>query len=211
MRFVGWRSATFALALVAATAVSAATDFVSTWKAPEATSLKGTGKGNKVIALVMAKNEGSRRAGEDALAREVTGRGAIGVPLYSITPAGAVTDEALARAAVEKEGAVGLVVLRPIGSHDKVYTTPVTYMGPGYSNFWGGYWGYGWGAPWGTVVGGEIRSDFIVYIEALVYSVTQNKLVWAGTSKSANPKNVDKLVKDIVSALVKEMKKAKLL
>lgn len=211
MNVVGQRTATLALVLVTAAAVTAAADFVSTWKAPDATSLKGTGKGNKIIAVVMAKNEGSRRAGEDALAREITGRGAIGVPLYSITPAGSVTDEALARAAVEKEGAVGVVVLRPIGSHDKVYTTPVTYMGPGYSNFWGGYWGYGWGAPWGTVSGGEIRSDFIVYIEALVYSSTQNKLVWAGTSKSSNPKNVDRLVKDIVSALVKEMKKAKLL
>jgi hypothetical protein len=200
-----------ALGLVTATAVSAAADFISTWKAPDATSLKGVGQGNKVIAIVMAKNEGSRRAAEDALAREITGRGAIGVPLYTITPAGSVTDEALAKAAVEKEKAVGVVVLRPIGSHDKVYTTPETYMGPGYSNFWGGYWGYGWGAPWGTVVGGEIRADFIVYIEASVYSVTQNKLVWAGTSKSSNPKNVDRLVKDIASALVKELKKAKLL
>ena len=211
MKLDGWRGAAVALALVTATPAAFGTDFISTWKAPDATSLKGTGKGNKIVAVVMAKVEGTRRASEDALAREITGRGAIGVPLYTLTPEGSPASEAQARAAVEKENAVGVVVLRPIGSQENVYTTPVTYMGPGYSNFWGGYWGYGWGGAWGTVVGGEMRTDFIVHIEALVYSVKQNKLMWAGQSKTSNPKNVDKLVKDIVSAIVKEMKKAKLL
>jgi hypothetical protein len=197
------------LALILAACKS--TGFQSTWKAPDATSLKGQGQGQKIVAIVMSKNEGTRRASEDALARELTKRGAIGVPLYSITPAGAVTDEAAARAAVEKEGAVGVVVLRPIAQQDKVYTTPVTYAGPGYSTFWGGYWGYGWGAPWGTVSGGDVRTDFIIIIETLVYSVKQNKLMWVGQSKTTNPDNVDALVKDIVSAVVVEMKKQNLL
>jgi hypothetical protein len=60
-------------------------------------------------------------------------------------------------------------------------------MGPGYSNFWGGYWGYGWGAPYGTVTGGEVRTDYIVSIETLIYSVKQNKLVFGAQSKTTNP------------------------
>ena len=205
------RRAALIVGLALTLAACKSTMWVSTWKAPDATSLKGTGQGQKIIAIVMSKNEGTRRASEDALAREITARGAVGVPLYSITPAGAVTDEAMARAAVEKEGAIGVVVLRPVAQQDKVYTTPVTYAGPGYSSFWGGYWGYGWGAPWGTVTGGDIRTDFIIIIETLVYSVKQNKLLWVGQSKTTNPDNVDKLVNDIVSAVVVEMKKQNLL
>ncbi len=195
-----------ALGLTACTSTS----FVSTWKAPDATPL--TGQGQKVVAVVMAKNEGTRRAGEDALAREITSRGNnIGVPLYSITPGNDPASEAQARAAVEKEGAAGVVVFRPVGSHQETYTTPVTYMGPGYSNFWGGYWGYGWGAPYGTVSGGEVRTDLVVSIETLIYSVKQNKLVWAGQSKTTNPANVDAMVKEIAAAVVSELKKQKLL
>jgi len=210
MRAIGTRTA-LVVGIALTLAACKSTTFQSTWKAPDATSLKGTGQGQKVIAIVMSKNEGTRRASEDALARELTARGAIGVPLYSITPAGSVTDEAVARAAVEKEGAVGVVVLRPIAQRDKVYTTPVTYAGPGYSNFWGGYWGYGWGAPWGTVSGGEMRTDYIIIIETLVYSVKQNKLMWVGQSQTTNPDNVDALVNEIVSAVVVEMKKQNLL
>lgn len=205
------KHASLIVALTLTLVACKSTMWVSTWKAPDATSLKGQGQGQKIVAIVMSKNEGTRRASEDALAREISARGAVGVPLYSITPAGAVADEANARAAVDKEGAVGVVVLRPIAQQDKVYTTPVTYAGPGYSTFWGGYWGYGWGAPWGTVTGGEIRTDYIIMIETLVYSVKQNKLLWAGQSKTTNPDNVDALVKDIVSAVVVEMKKANLL
>ena len=61
------------------------------------------------------------------------------------------------------------------------------------------------------MTGGEIRTDYIIMIETLVYSVKQNKLLWAGQSKTTNPDNVDALVKDIVSAVVVEMKKANLL
>ena len=205
------KRASLIVALTLALVACKSTMWVSTWKAPDATSLKGQGQGQKIVAIVMSKNEGTRRASEDALAREISARGAVGVPLYSITPAGSVADEATARAAVEKEGAIGVVVLRPIAQQDKVYTTPVTYAGPGYSSFWGGYWGYGWGAPWGTVTGGEIRTDYIIMIETLVYSVKQNKLLWVGQSKTTNPDNVDALVRDIVSAVVVEMKKQNLL
>jgi hypothetical protein len=192
-------------------AACTSTSFVSTWKAPDATPFAGP-PGQKVVTIVMAQNQGTRRAGEDALAREVTARGnRVGVPLYSITPAGDAPSEAQARAAVEKEGAVGVIVLRPIGSRQETYTTPVTYAGPGYSTFWGGYWGYGWGAPWGTTVGGEVRTDLIVSIETMIYSVAQNKLVWAGQSKTTNPENLDRMVHEIAASVVQELRKQKLL
>ena len=52
----------------------ASSPFVSTWKAPDATPLEL--RGSKVAAVVMMENQASRRAAEDALAREITARGA---------------------------------------------------------------------------------------------------------------------------------------
>ena len=69
----------------------------------------------------------------------------------------------------------------------------MTYSGPMYGGFWGGYFGHGWGAPY-SVHGGEIRTDTIVIVETLVYSLSQNKLVWGGQSKTTNPASVDRLI-----------------
>ena len=78
-----------------------------------------------------------------------------------------------------------------------------------YGPYWGGYYGYGWGGAWGT--GTDIRTDTIVTVETLVYSLKQNKLLWAGQSKTTNPSNVDSFVKELAAGAVREMKKVGLL
>jgi hypothetical protein len=49
----------------------------------------------------------------------------------------------------------------------------------------------------------------VVSVESNVYSLTQNKLVWASRTKTYNPDSVRKLVNDIVDATVSQMKKEK--
>jgi hypothetical protein len=194
-----------ALALVSTvTTACASTGFVSTWKAPDAQPLKP--EGSKVAAVVMHKNEAARRAAEDALAKEITARGAEGIPSYTLISAATAEQEAQAKAAFEKAGIAGVVVMRPVGTQQQV--TATSYGGPYYGGYWGGYYGYGWGGAWG---GTEVRTDTIVSIETLVYSMKQNKLVWAGQSRTTNPTQVDALVKEIASAAVYEMRKQGLL
>ena len=197
-----------ALTLVSASlAACATTGFVSTWKSPDALPLKP--EGSKVAAVVMNKNEANRRAAEDALAREITLQGAQGVASYTLIPGSAPSDEEAAKAAFEKAGVNGVVVMRPVGTQQQVTATTTAYAGPAYRGYWGGgYYGYGWGGAYG---GTEIRTDTIVSIETLVYSMKQNKLVWAGQSQTTNPTKVDALVKEIVTAAAKEMKKEGLL
>jgi len=60
------------------------------------------------------------------------------------------------------------------------------------------------GRPWG---GTEIRTDTIVSVETLVYSLRQNKLVWAGQSQTTNPGKVDGFVREIATAAAQEMRK----
>jgi hypothetical protein len=182
----------------------ATTSFVSTWKAPDAKALQLSGA--KVAAVVMIQNEAARRAAEDALAREITAHGAQGVAMYTIQPEARPNNEQAVRAAVEGAGVAGAVVMRPVGKEKEVVATPVAYGGPMYGGYWGGYYGYGWGSPY-AYGGTEIRTDTIVSIETLVYSLRQNKLVWAGQSRTTNPTGVDQLVKETSTAVALELQK----
>jgi len=191
---------------LAATTACATTSFNSTWKAPDAKPVVLSGQ--KVVAFVLTKNEASRRAAEDALAREITAGGAQGVPSYTLIADAAAPDEAKAKAQIEGAGATGVVVMRPIDSSKEVVATS-TYMGPSYGPYWGGYYGYGWGGAWGGGV--DVRTNTIVTVETLVYSIPQNKLIWAGQSNTTNPSKVDAFVRELATAARREMKKAGLL
>lgn len=188
-----------------ACAACASTPFVSSWRAPDAEPLQI--RGAKVAAVAMIENTASRRVAEDAIARELVERGAVGVPMYSIYTDEGPTDEPAARAALEREGYTGLVVFRPVGSEQQIVATPA-YGGPAYSIYWGGYYGYGWGMPW---YGGEIRTYTVVSVETLVYSLRQNKLVWGGQSTTTNPSSVDRLVHDTAVKVGKELERQGLL
>jgi hypothetical protein len=50
--------------------------------------------------------------------------------------------------------------------------------------------------------------DTVMRVEVLVYSLEQNKLVWAGVSKTTNPKSANALVKQLVDKVASELKKA---
>jgi hypothetical protein len=198
---------TFGLVAAAAVmcAACASTPFVSSWRAPDAEPLQI--RGAKVAAVAMIEQIASRRVAEDAIARELTARGAIGVPMYAIYTDEDPTDEPAARAALEREGYTGLVVFRPVGTEQEIVATP-PYGGPAYSMYWGGYYGFGWGMPWYSA---EIRTYTVVSVETLVYSLRQNKLVWGGQSTTTNPSSVDRLVHDTASKVAKELERQGLL
>ena len=194
----------FVVLAAAGLTACATTTFNSSWKAPDAQPM-GSLAGQKVVAVAVAKNTAVRRSAEDALVSVINANGAQAIPSYSIIGDDAVNDEAKAKAAIEQSGAVAVVVMRPVAKEKEISSTPSTmYMGPRYGGYWGGYYGYGWGGAWG---GTEIRTDTIVIVETLVYSLKQNKLVWAGESRTTNPSQVDAFVKEVAAAAGKEMKK----
>jgi len=180
----------------------ATTTFVSTWKNPTVSPLEKP-KGQTVVACVAADDQYIRHDAEDTLAAELTKRGFKGVSSYTILLPG-LKDETLARAAFEKAGAIGVVVVRPLAADQEVSVTPV-YTGSYYGGFWGGYWGYGWAHPYASA---EVHTDTVIIVETLVYSLKHNKLIWSGRSRTTNPSKVASFVKDLVVNVAWEMKKA---
>ena len=183
------------------------TELVTSWTAPDAAPLRLTG--SQVVAVFMTRNSVMRRSGEDAIAREVSARGAKGVPSYTILPDEFVRDEKLARGTFERFGFAGSVTMRVVGKETQYSYTPSYWSAyPYYGSYWGGYWGWGWGSVYQP---GYLTAEKVVSIETLVYSFRQNKLVFAGVSKTVAPESVDETVSEIASEVASRMKDAGLL
>jgi hypothetical protein len=177
------------LAILAALSLSACSQgLVASWKAPNAAPFEMNGE--KVAAVVLVEDVSLQRAAEDALARELSGRGAVGIPMYTLHPHAGPNDESAAKAAAERAGIVGIVVMRPVRVDKEISSTPSSF-----------YYDGGWGAYYG----GEIHTDTIVTIETLVYSLAQNQLVWGGQSKTTNPANVGRVIEDTAKRVAGEL------
>jgi len=197
------RSAFVVTAAVAA-AACASTSFVSSWRNPAAEP--GNFKGQKVAALVMSKEQSVRFGAEDALAQELTARGAVGIAAYSLIPKELVQDKEKAKEFLEKANVAGVVAMRVLGKDQQVTQSPgMYYAAPTYASFWGaGYYGFGWA---GVYSPGYIQTDTIVTVEILVYALKQDKLVWAGQSETTNPSKVGPFIKELTAKAAAEMKK----
>jgi hypothetical protein len=77
-----------------------------------------------------------------------------------------------------------------------------------YGSFWGGYYRYGWGAVYEP---GYLRTDTIVTVETLVYSLADDKLIWAGASQTTNPSSLDGFVRELAGKVADQMRKEGLL
>ena len=186
---------------VMATFACATTTFQSTWRAPEARPLRLTGK--KVVGVFVSRNQTLRRRAEDAMAREISARGAQGVPAYTILTDEEVKDREAAKAKLKELGFSGAVVMRVVGKETQYSVQPAYWGRPHYHRFWGdGYWGWGWrtvGEP------GYLVADKIVSVETLVYSLEQDLLVWAGVSKTVDPTQIDPFISELAAAVTKQM------
>jgi hypothetical protein len=207
------RTTTGGLSALAAVLVAgcAATTFNSTWKAPDAGPQNM--KGKKVVAIVMTDDQSVRFGAEDVLAREITERGAIGIPAYSVIPKELTNDKDRAKEFLQKADVKGAIAIRVLGK-DKEINAGTGGYAPGGLGYWGspvytsfyggGFYAYGWG---GVYAPGYVRTDTILSVETLVYNLETDKLVWAGRSETKNPEKVATFIRDLSAKVAARMKK----
>lgn len=176
-----------------------ATVFVSSWKSPTAQPLKAAGV--KVAALVLMSDLAARRTAEDKLASELSARGAQGVPMYSLVEQPGTGTEPAVRDGLEKAGVMGVVVMHPTGSQQQPKTAEEYGSAP-YNRYWSGYYEHGFASPY---IDPGPSYDTVVSVETLIYSLKQNQLVWAGTSKTTNPASLSALIEDLAAATAQEL------
>ena len=80
-----------ALLMLALAACAGGTKLVNSWKAPDAAPIT-VKQGDLVIAMVMSKEETTRRTGEDLLGEELRQRGLRPIPSFTLIPTDQVDD-----------------------------------------------------------------------------------------------------------------------
>jgi hypothetical protein len=184
----------------------ATTAFQSTWRNPEAQPVKLEGR--KIAAVVMTRNPDNRRPAETALADEITRRGAIGIPSFTILKQENPADPATAQKELAESGVDGVITMRVLARNEETTYVPNQWTAVPHYNSWSGYWGYGWRQVYEP---GYLQTDTFVSVETLVYSVVQDKLLWAGMSETINPSRADALVRELAGKVAGQLEKEGLL
>jgi hypothetical protein len=171
--------------------------FRSTWTEPSASSI--TLEGRTVAAFIIGIYEPMRRTAEDALVHELTARGARGIAGSTLLPAPEARRPEAARQKLQHAGVEATVALRVVAR-----TQHFTYFPP---TFWGYWWG-DWPSPFEP---DAIRMDTAVWLEARVYSVVQDQVLWVGESVSTNRTTVAAFVKELSAQVADGVQNAGLL
>ena len=165
--------------------------------------------GQKVAAVVITDDTSLQMSGEEALVRELNGRGVTGVATYRIAPKEELKNAEKARPWFDKAGVAGVVALRPVAVERQKTYSPVVWASGYYQSYWG-YYDYGW-----MNVGAVRRTGTrtTVIVETLIFDLRRDKLVWAATAvaDTEDHKNLQEFVADLVKGVVKEMSKGKFL
>lgn len=182
------------------------TRFVSTWQDPEVAF--GMLNGEKIAVFLISDDESARRSAEDALASELTAKGARGVAGYTVMSAESAQDEAVAEKKLKEAGVDAVVTMRVVSEQQETTTTPATFHTIPVYRRWNGYWVRGWRTAYEP---GQTRTNTIVQVETLIYEMDGKGLIWAGLSRTTNPREVDALVTEIAAAVDEAVKKTGLL
>ena len=177
------------------------TTFTSTWKAPDAQRVDPAGK--SIAALVIYSDKKRRRDAEVYLTHELTIRGARGVAAYTLIGLDQPSVD-YARARFKEAGVEGVVVMRVVGHDQTVIVDPGGFSGSAYSSFGSYYSSYGVGVTYST---GSVQTDTVVTLETLIYSLNQDKLLWAGTSRTSNPEGLQSLITEVADAVASQVVK----
>ena len=176
------------------------TTFVRTWTGRDPTL--GVKPGDLVAVGVMTTNEQEGKAGEQILAAEMRARGYRTVEASSLLRWPVLPDIPGALAAFRKSGATAAFVIRPLAVDHQPTAVPPTNMFTPMSPI-------GEDSPSargsGSYVRGHVRTDLVVRLSAMVFDLSDGRLVWAGQSETMNPDNLDHLISSLLRAAESEM------
>jgi hypothetical protein len=207
MTATSWRklSAGFVLLLVACS-VAYSAKLIMSWKNPNYSGQPF----HRILVIGMSEDPVVRLDFEDALSEKLTRDGIEAIPGHEILhrPDSPEVDLDYLKGQILDHKIDAMIVSRLVSIDQK------TTLIPGHSyavpyGYYGGFYGY-YGTVYRQVYTPDyLREDTTVRIETNLYSATppNDDLVWVGHSSSFNPKNADKVIKELVKLVVKELEK----
>ncbi len=113
---------------------------------------------------------------------------------------------------IKSEGFDGVLTMALVAHEEKTDYVPGTYSYSPYSTgYYGSYWGYyGYYAP--QVYSPGYYTNYQVYtVEALLYDVNTEKLVWAARSETTDPSDLDRFSQEYAETVVYQLQKDQML
>jgi len=153
---------------------------------------------NKVLVMARIQDETGNRIAEDKIAASFKRGNAVPSYMY-LHEKDSVPAEVDAR--LKRDGFDGMVTMR-LKDIDK----SVTVSGGG------GYGGYGYGYYGGYYGGGFYNPPTVSYnkdylVETCIYSLTDGKLLWSGTTSTFNPADLNEMIDGIISSVKNQLVK----
>lgn len=186
-------------ALVAAVALSGcyhSTRLAATWKEPGAGQIRF----RQPIVVFVSKDAVFRRMMEDKMASHFQNA----VQSYRVLKDADMTDGSRVLHLLDESGYDGAIIMDVVNVANVVTYTPGTYWyGPPYYTF-AGYWGSAWGYPYDP---GYLTNNVVVSIETQIYSLRNDKLIWAARSETTDPRSVGKLGDSVLRHVMQELRK----
>jgi hypothetical protein len=171
------------------------TQLAATWAEPGAPRIQF----QKTLAVFVTKDEALRRSVEEKLASSF----ANGVPSYRVIPTIQNDDRAAILDQLRGTGFDGAVIMRVVDVTTQTNYVPGSYWyGTPYTI--AGYWRNAWAYPYDP---GYVVQDQIVSVETQVYSLAQDKLLFAARSETTNPASAGKLTDSVIRHVREDMKK----
>ena len=168
------------------------TQLLATWRDPTA----GPMRFNKTVVAFATSDETLRRTVEDRLAEKVPNS----VQSYRLEQSGRSSDSAAIRRKFADMGFDGAVIMKVADVDANMVYTNGTYWGPSRYGF-----GYSWGNAWGYPYDPGYYADRVVTLETQIYSLGDDRLIWAGRSETTNPRSVGKLTDSVIKHVMKAL------
>jgi len=176
---------------------SPATTFVNTWTAPDAKPFAF----KKVLVIALVPNEQMRRSAEDQIVGLIKNTPA--VASYTFLSAEQMKDTDYAKAKVAELGIDGAVILAYQGTDKETeYVSGGAYASSYYQPFWG-YYGYASPVMYDP---GYMTTYNVVKIETTIYSMPDEKMLWAGMSHTEDPGSLQSLVDSVAQATATKLR-----
>ncbi len=175
------------------------TRITSSWREPDKTVV--IDKLNKVLVVAMLKNETSRHKAEDQMVKYLQGKGVVSYNYLnqSINE----KDEKQIIEKIKADHFDGAVIMRLVDVDKEVnYMPGVISSYPIYYRSFGGYYRRSWmyySSP------NRYFTTRTYTIEVNIYSIKEDRIIWAGLTKTTNPEGVDKMVAEIAKVVYDKM------
>jgi hypothetical protein len=189
----------FILSLSGFMACGPSTEIVKSWH--ETGAIISASGNQKILVLGLVKDESSRRIVEDKLVQRLNGKGVASYTIITEEMVKAAKEEHLEEQ-LSKGGFTHVLMVRLADIEKETSYVPGTTTG--YYGGYGRFYGYGAGM---YSTPGYYQEDKNYYVETAVYSISPNKLLWTGTTKTVNPSKMDKTITEIADAVGDQMKK----